>query len=62
MIIINILILFEFDFNFISAGFYGKNNVDMSRIDCICSCFYAIMDDYLRMYQDKDGWIMVSNN
>ncbi|GAB1598762.1 S-crystallin 3-like [Argonauta hians] len=38
-------------------GFNGKSNIDMARVDFISQCFYDIIDDYLRMYQDKEGKI-----
>ncbi|GAB1598748.1 S-crystallin 4 [Argonauta hians] len=38
-------------------GFYGRNNIDMARVDFISDCFYDILDDYMRMYQDKEGKI-----
>nr|AAA97551.1 S-crystallin [Doryteuthis opalescens] len=36
-------------------GFYGKNNMDMFRIDYICDCFYEIMHDYMRYFHAKNG-------
>ncbi|XP_029636557.1 S-crystallin 3-like [Octopus sinensis] len=39
-------------------GFHGKNNMDMARVDYISDCFYDIMDDYMRMYQDNNGRMM----
>lgn len=39
-------------------GFHGKNNLEMARIDFICDCFYEIIDEYLRLYHDKEGRIM----
>ncbi|XP_014771118.1 S-crystallin 3 [Octopus bimaculoides] len=39
-------------------GFHGKNNMEMARIDYISDCFYDIMDDYMRMYQDNNGRMM----
>nr|P27009.1 RecName: Full=S-crystallin 1; AltName: Full=OL1 [Enteroctopus dofleini]AAA29386.1 S1-crystallin [Enteroctopus dofleini] len=39
-------------------GFHGRNNLDMARVDFISDCFYDIMDDYMRMYHDKDGKMM----
>lgn len=42
------------------AGFHGKNNMDMAKVDYVSDCFYDIMDDYMRMYHDRDGRIMVS--
>nr|P27014.1 RecName: Full=S-crystallin 2 [Octopus vulgaris]CAA46512.1 glutathione S-transferase [Octopus vulgaris] len=39
-------------------GFHGRNNLDMARVDFISDCFYDILDDYLRMYHDKDGRMM----
>eukprot|EP00106_Octopus_bimaculoides_P016005 XP_014783447.1 PREDICTED: S-crystallin 2-like [Octopus bimaculoides] len=39
-------------------GFHGKNNMDMAKVDYVSDCFYDIMDDYMRMYHDRDGRIM----
>lgn len=39
-------------------GFHGRNNLEMARIDFISDCFYEILDDYLRLYHDKEGRIM----
>ncbi|CAI9723156.1 S-crystallin 3-like [Octopus vulgaris] len=39
-------------------GFHGRNNLDMARVDFITDCFYDILDDYMRMYHDKDGRMM----
>uniref|UniRef100_A0A0L8HM98 Uncharacterized protein n=1 Tax=Octopus bimaculoides TaxID=37653 RepID=A0A0L8HM98_OCTBM len=39
-------------------GFYGRSNIEMARVDFISDCFYDILDDYLRMYHDKDGKMM----
>nr|AAB01054.1 S-crystallin [Doryteuthis opalescens] len=36
-------------------GLYGKNNMDMFRIDYICDCFYEIMHDYMRYFHTKNG-------
>lgn len=36
------------------TGFYGKTNLEMARIDYVCDCFYEILDDFLRMYNEKD--------
>ncbi|GAB1598761.1 S-crystallin 3 [Argonauta hians] len=33
-------------------GFHGKSNIDMARVEYISDCFYDIMDDYLRIYQE----------
>ncbi|CAI9723148.1 S-crystallin 3-like [Octopus vulgaris] len=39
-------------------GFHGRNNIDMARVDYIMDCFYEIMEDYMRMYQDSNGRMM----
>ena len=44
----------SFLFYYITVGFYGKTNIEMARIDFICDCFYEILDDFLRMYNEKD--------
>ncbi|GAB1598747.1 S-crystallin 4-like [Argonauta hians] len=36
-------------------GFHGKTNLEKLRVDYISECFYDILDDYLRMYQDEQG-------
>nr|P27012.1 RecName: Full=S-crystallin 4; AltName: Full=OL4 [Enteroctopus dofleini]AAA29389.1 S4-crystallin [Enteroctopus dofleini] len=43
-------------------GFHGKNNMDMARVDYISDSFYDILDDYMRMYHDKDGRMMFSRS
>ncbi|GAB1598749.1 S-crystallin 4 [Argonauta hians] len=43
-------------------GFHGKNNIDMARVDYISDSFYDILDDYLRMYHDKDGRMMFNRS
>ncbi|GAB1598760.1 S-crystallin 3 [Argonauta hians] len=35
-------------------GFHGKSNIDMARVEYISDCFYDIMDDYLRIYQESN--------
>ncbi|XP_014771121.2 LOW QUALITY PROTEIN: S-crystallin 1 [Octopus bimaculoides] len=39
-------------------GFHGRNNMEMARIDFISDCFYDILDDYMRMYQDGNCRMM----
>ncbi|CAI9723157.1 S-crystallin 3-like [Octopus vulgaris] len=39
-------------------GFHGRSNIEMARVDYISECFYDILDDYLRMFQEKDGKMM----
>lgn len=39
-------------------GFYGKNHLDMARVDFICDSFYDIFNDYMRMYHDQKGRVM----
>nr|AAA29402.1 S-crystallin [Nototodarus sloanii] len=39
-------------------GYYGKNNMDMFRIDYICDCFYEILHDYMRYFHTKNGRFM----
>nr|P27010.1 RecName: Full=S-crystallin 2; AltName: Full=OL2 [Enteroctopus dofleini]AAA29387.1 S2-crystallin [Enteroctopus dofleini] len=39
-------------------GFHGKNNMEMARVEYISDCFYDILDDYLRMYQDDNCRMM----
>ncbi|GAB1598756.1 S-crystallin 3 [Argonauta hians] len=34
-------------------GFHGRSNIEMARVDYISDCFYDILDDYLRMFQDS---------
>nr|BAR90788.1 S-crystallin 6 [Idiosepius paradoxus] len=36
-------------------GFYGKNNMEMFRVDYICDCLYEILHDYMRYYHEKNG-------
>jgi len=36
-------------------GLYGKNNMDMFKIDYICDCLYEILHDYMRYYHWKNG-------
>ncbi|XP_029636540.1 S-crystallin 4 [Octopus sinensis] len=43
-------------------GFHGKNNIDMARVDYISDSFYDILDDYLRIYHDKDGRMMFNRS
>ena len=44
------------------SDFYGKNNMDMFRVDYICDCFYEIMHDYMRYFHTKNGRFWVSKN
>ncbi|CAI9723160.1 S-crystallin 3-like [Octopus vulgaris] len=46
------------EWNNMRSRFHGKNNMDMARVDYISDCFYDIMDDYMRMYQDNNGRMM----
>ncbi|CAI9723164.1 S-crystallin 3-like [Octopus vulgaris] len=39
-------------------GFHGRNNMEMARVDFISDCFYDILDDYMRMYQDGNYRMM----
>ncbi|XP_036358741.1 S-crystallin 3 [Octopus sinensis] len=39
-------------------GFHGRNNMEMARVDFISDCFYDILDDYMRMYQDGNCRMM----
>ncbi|XP_014771122.1 S-crystallin 2 [Octopus bimaculoides] len=39
-------------------GFHGKSNIEMARVDYISDCFYDILDDYMRMYQDGNCRMM----
>lgn len=35
--------------------FYGKNSIEMAKIDYICDSFYELFDDFMRMFHEKDG-------
>ncbi|GAB1598752.1 S-crystallin 3 [Argonauta hians] len=35
-------------------GFHGRSNIEMARVDYISDCFYDILDDYMRMFQDSN--------
>ncbi|XP_029636684.1 S-crystallin 3-like [Octopus sinensis] len=43
-------------------GFHGKSSMEMARVDFISHCFYDIMDDYMRMYQDREGRMRFERN
>lgn len=36
-------------------GFHAKTNVDMARVEYITDCLYEILDDYMKMYHEKNG-------
>ncbi|CAI9723165.1 S-crystallin 3-like [Octopus vulgaris] len=40
------------------SRFHGRSNIEMARVDYISDCFYDILDDYLRMYQDGNCRMM----
>lgn len=41
-------------------GFYGRNSIEMARIDYICDSLYELFHDYMRMYHEKDGRLYAS--
>ena len=41
------------------VGFYGKTNLDMARVDYICDSLYDLFNDFMRMFYDKEGKMVV---
>ena len=42
------------------VGYHGKTNLDMARVEYITDCLYDILDDYMKMYHEKNGKLYVS--
>nr|P18426.1 RecName: Full=S-crystallin SL11; AltName: Full=Major lens polypeptide [Nototodarus sloanii]AAA63411.1 major lens polypeptide [Nototodarus sloanii] len=36
-------------------GFYGKNNMDMFKVDCLCDSLFELFNDYMAVYNEKDA-------
>ena len=54
--------IFFLNFPICLLGFYGKNNMDMFRVDYVCDCLYEIMHDYMRYFHEKNGRFKVCND
>lgn len=39
-------------------GFYGRNSMEMAKIDVICDALYELHDSFYKMYEDSEGRIM----
>lgn len=41
-------------------GFYGRNSMEMAKIDTICDSLYDLHNSYYKMYEDSEGRIMLN--